>query len=78
MGDLVWPCRGEMPSLDHLQARYGGDGLQVIPLSVDRGEPGQIETFYEETGVQHLKIYRDPSGRGKPGARRFRSADHAW
>ena len=55
------PCRREMPSLDRLQAKYGGDGLQVIPLSVDRGKPGQIETFYDEVGVEHLKIYRDPT-----------------
>jgi thiol-disulfide isomerase/thioredoxin len=54
------PCRREMPSLDRLQAKYGGDGLEILPLSVDRGGPDQIQTFYDEVGVQHLKIYRDP------------------
>src|SRR5215475_6538370 len=31
------PCRAEMPSLDRLQAKLGGDGFLVLPLSLDRG-----------------------------------------
>jgi thiol-disulfide isomerase/thioredoxin len=54
------PCRHEMPSLDRLQARLGGEGLEVVALSIDRGELAQIETFYDEVGIQQLKIYRDP------------------
>jgi thiol-disulfide isomerase/thioredoxin len=54
------PCRHEMPSLDRLQAREGGPDLQVLPLSVDRGGLEQIEAFYEEVGIRHLGIYRDP------------------
>jgi thiol-disulfide isomerase/thioredoxin len=54
------PCRREMPSLDRLQAEHGGDRLHVLPLSIDRGGLEQIEAFYAETGIQHLKIYRDP------------------
>lgn len=56
------PCRREMPSLDRLQAEYGPQGLYVLPLSLDRGELGQIQTFYDEVGIQNLKIYRDPKG----------------
>jgi thiol-disulfide isomerase/thioredoxin len=54
------PCRREMPSLDRLQAEHGGDRLHVLPLSIDRGGLEQIEAFYDEVGIQHLKIYRDP------------------
>ena len=54
------PCRKEMPGLDRLQAALGKDGLQVLPLSLDRGEVGQIETFYDEVGLTTLPIYRDP------------------
>ena len=54
------PCRHEMPSLDRLQAAHGGAGLQVVPLSVDRGALEQIEAFYDEVGIRHLDIYRDP------------------
>ncbi len=54
------PCRQEMPGLDRLQAALGEDGLQVLPLSLDRGEVGQIEAFYDEIGLTTLPIYRDP------------------
>jgi len=54
------PCRKEMPGLDRLQAALGEDGLAVVPLSLDRGEVGQIEAFYDEVGLTTLPIYRDP------------------
>jgi thiol-disulfide isomerase/thioredoxin len=54
------PCRHEMPSLDRLQAALGGDGLAVVPLSLDRGEVSQIEAFYAEVGLPTLAIYHDP------------------
>jgi thiol-disulfide isomerase/thioredoxin len=54
------PCRHEMPSLDRLQAKHGGADLEVVALSLDRGGLEQIEAFYEEVGIRHLDIYRDP------------------
>jgi thiol-disulfide isomerase/thioredoxin len=54
------PCRHEMPSLDRLQAAFGNDGLQVVPVSLDRGDVGKIEAFYEEVGLPTLAIYHDP------------------
>jgi thiol-disulfide isomerase/thioredoxin len=54
------PCRREMPSLDRLQAEHRGDDLLVLPLSVDRADLAKIQEFYEEVGVEHLDIYRDP------------------
>jgi thiol-disulfide isomerase/thioredoxin len=56
------PCRHEMPSLDRLQADEGGQDLQVLPLSLDRGALEQVEEFYKEVGIRHLEIYRDPTG----------------
>jgi hypothetical protein len=38
----------------------GEEGLAVVPLSLDRGEVGQIEAFYEEVGLPTLGIYHDP------------------
>jgi thiol-disulfide isomerase/thioredoxin len=55
------PCRKEMPSLDRLEAEHGPEGLSVVALSLDRGDEGQIQAFYDEVGIQTLKIYRDPS-----------------
>jgi thiol-disulfide isomerase/thioredoxin len=55
------PCRDEMPSLDRLQAEHGtGDDLEVVALSLDRGNIDKIKLFFEEVGVAHLDIYRDP------------------
>lgn len=66
------PCRREMPSLDRLQARFGGNGLEVIALSLDRGDIAKVREFYEELGITHLAIYHDPQARagrelGAPG-----------
>jgi thiol-disulfide isomerase/thioredoxin len=66
------PCRREMPSLDRLQAADGGDGLEVIALSLDRGDVAKIREFFEELGISSLAIYQDPQARagrelGAPG-----------
>ena len=66
------PCRREMPSLDRLQARYGGDGLEVVALSLDRGDVAKVRDFYDELGISSLAIYHDPQARagrelGAPG-----------
>ena len=56
------PCRREMPSLDRLQARFGGNGLEVIALSLDRGDVAKVREFYHELGISSLAIYHDPDG----------------
>jgi thiol-disulfide isomerase/thioredoxin len=66
------PCRREMPSLDRLQAKHGGDGLEVIALSLDRGDVAKVRDFFAELGIANLAIYQDPKGRagrelGAPG-----------
>ena len=66
------PCRREMPSLDRLQAKYGNDGLEVIALSLDRGDVAKVRAFFDELAIANLAIYHDPKGRagrelGAPG-----------
>lgn len=51
------PCREEMPTLDRLQARLGGEDFQVLPLSVDRAGLEPVRRFYEEIGIRHLGQY---------------------
>jgi thiol-disulfide isomerase/thioredoxin len=51
------PCREEMPTLDTLQARLGGDDFHVLPLSIDRAGMPAIRQFYEEIGIRHLGMY---------------------
>ncbi|AOE85492.1 TlpA family protein disulfide reductase [Pseudomonas sp. TCU-HL1] len=53
------PCRQEMPTLDRLQAKLGGNDFQVVALSLDQGGLQVVRDFYREIGIQHLKIYLD-------------------
>lgn len=53
------PCREEMPALDTLQAEFGSDAFQVLPVSIDRGGPDKPLAFFEEIGISHLPFYQD-------------------
>lgn len=58
------PCLQEMPSLDRLQAGLGSKDFEVVALSVDTGADSmkKIQAFYTQTGIRHLKVYRDVDG----------------
>jgi thiol-disulfide isomerase/thioredoxin len=51
------PCRQEMPALDRLQARLGGPDFEVVALSIDRDGLPKVTRFYEELGLEALRIY---------------------
>jgi thiol-disulfide isomerase/thioredoxin len=53
------PCRREMPALDRLQARLGGNGFEVVALAVDRGGMDKVRGFLEEVGIEYLAPYLD-------------------
>ena len=55
------PCRKEMPALDRLQAKLGGDDFQVVALSVDRGSVAAVRAFYDEVDIRSLRLYVDPT-----------------
>ena len=57
------PCREEMPTLDALQSRLGGDDFHVLPLSIDRAGLKVVRRFYDEIGIQHLDMYLADSTR---------------
>lgn len=57
------PCVEEMPTLDALQAELGGDGFEVVALSIDSAGPEVVRKFYERTGLAFLKLYIDESTR---------------
>ena len=54
------PCRKEMPSLNALQAEFGGDTFRVVTIATGRNQPAAIRRFFEEVGVDVLPKYRDP------------------
>lgn len=55
------PCRGEMPTLDSLQAKRGGNDFQVIAINVDTGDPEKPAKFLKSIGASHLVLHRDRS-----------------
>ncbi|MHB1302364.1 MAG: TlpA family protein disulfide reductase [Acidiphilium sp.] len=56
------PCRKEMPTLDRLQAKFGGPHFEVVPVSIDSGGLTAARKFYAEIKIEHLGIFLDPSG----------------
>ncbi len=57
------PCKEEMPSLDRLQAKLGGDGFEVVALSLDRGGLEAVQKFFDTLGVKNLALYVEPTSR---------------
>jgi len=56
-------CLYEMPSLDRLQAKLGGDGFSVVSLSVDEGGARKVLSYLERLKIKNLPQYLDPAGR---------------
>jgi len=57
------PCRKEMPALDRLQNELGSDKFEVVAVSVDRKGIEGARKFLDETKVEHLALYVDPTTR---------------
>jgi thiol-disulfide isomerase/thioredoxin len=56
------PCIREMPSLDRLQAKLKGEGLEVIAVSEDFAGLDIVGPFFERMKLEHLTIYLDSDG----------------
>jgi thiol-disulfide isomerase/thioredoxin len=56
------PCVEEMPSLDRLQAKLGGNDFAVVALATDKQGRALVEPFLAKLGVTHLRMYLDTSG----------------
>lgn len=57
------PCRKEMPSLNRLQTRLGGDDFEVVAVSIDRKGLKASGAFLKETEATDLALYVDKSGK---------------
>jgi thiol-disulfide isomerase/thioredoxin len=55
------PCRKEMPALDRLQRELGSSKFEVVAISVDRTGLAGARKFLDETNVQDLALYADPT-----------------
>jgi thiol-disulfide isomerase/thioredoxin len=56
------PCREEMPALDKLEAKLGGENFAVVAVNIDKGGQEKAAQFLKETGATHLPLYTDPTG----------------
>ncbi len=55
------PCRAEMPALDRLQAKAGGQDFQVVAVNVDTARLDRPKAFLDQIGVKSLTRYADPT-----------------
>jgi thiol-disulfide isomerase/thioredoxin len=57
------PCRKEMPALDALQARLGGDRFDVVAVNIDTRNPEKPKAWLKDVGINRLTYYADPSAK---------------
>lgn len=55
------PCRREMPHLAELQEKLGGDGFEVVAISVDRKGVAASAQFLKKAKAEKLALYIDKS-----------------
>src|SRR5439155_4385997 len=57
------PCRKEMPALDALEAKLGGDAFEVVTVNIDTRDAEKPKAWFRDVGVAHLGYYADPSAK---------------
>jgi thiol-disulfide isomerase/thioredoxin len=57
------PCRKEMPALDALQARLGGERFDVVAVNTDTRDPEKPKAWLKDVGIKRLAFYADPSAK---------------
>ena len=53
------PCRKEMPALDQLQAKLGGDKFEVVAINIDTVNPDKPKVFLKDANLTRLGYYTD-------------------
>lgn len=53
------PCRLEMPALDALQQKLGGDDFAVVAVNIDTSKPDQPHRWLQQNKITHLAYYSD-------------------
>ena len=57
------PCRKEMPALDALQGKLGGDKFEVVTVNIDTRNLDKPKAWLDEVGIKQLGYYGDPSAK---------------
>lgn len=69
------PCREEIPELVEAQSQFGGRGVQVLGIAVDRPEP--VRRYMDEMGFNYPSLVGETAGMdmmarfGNPGSLPF-------
>jgi cytochrome c biogenesis protein CcmG/thiol:disulfide interchange protein DsbE len=51
------PCKEEIPWLVDLQKRYGGQGLQIVGINMDDGDPKDVVKFAAENSINYPILF---------------------
>lgn len=57
------PCRAEMPALDALQEKLGGENFEVVAVNIDTRDPEKAIQWLAENGIDRLARYSDPKAK---------------
>lgn len=57
------PCLAELPSLNRLQTKLGGDEFTVVAVNTDQGGKPVAEQFSARLRLDALDLYLDPQSR---------------
>ena len=55
------PCVRELPALDRLQQRLGGEDFVVLAVSVDTDPNLARKIFNDKLSIQHMDLYLEPA-----------------
>ena len=53
------PCRREMPALDRLQTRLGGNNFEVVAINIDTRDPEKPRSFLKAANLTRLGYFTD-------------------
>lgn len=53
------PCRTEMPALDRLQGKLGGDKFAVVAINIDTRDSDKPKAFLRDANLTHLGNFHD-------------------
>ncbi len=57
------PCRQEMPALDALEGKLGGQDFQVVAVNIDTRDPDKPKAWLKEVGINRLAYFADPQAK---------------
>src|SRR5512144_2434198 len=53
------PCRKEMPALETLQTKLGGEDFEVVAINIDTRDPDKPKSFLKEANLTRLGYFND-------------------